>query len=132
MKQMALGKYPDVSLAAARQRHAQARQLLANGVDPMAIRKEEKEQRKVELAQAAVEQPKDLTFETLTRQWFKWWKEDKNPRYARNVEKRLEIRARTDRVATRPHEAGQSVRSIQICEVFRTTYKDDAGLGCCS
>jgi len=39
---MSLGKYPDVSLALARERHAEARKLLATGVDPMAQRKAEK------------------------------------------------------------------------------------------
>ena len=39
---MSLGKYPDVSLAQARERHDEARKLLATGIDPMAKRKEEK------------------------------------------------------------------------------------------
>ena len=38
-KLMSLGKSPDVSLAQARERHAEARKLLATGVDPMAQRK---------------------------------------------------------------------------------------------
>ena len=41
-KLMSFGKYPDVSLALARERHAEARKLLATGVDPMAQRKAEK------------------------------------------------------------------------------------------
>jgi integrase len=90
MKQMALGKYPDVPLAEARLRHAQARQLLANGIDPMAFRKETKEQKKIELAEAAVEQPRGLTFEALTRKWFVWWEKNRNAKYAKNVLARLE------------------------------------------
>lgn len=38
-KLMAFGKYPEVSLAMARERHGQGRKLLACGVDPMAKRK---------------------------------------------------------------------------------------------
>jgi hypothetical protein len=38
-KLMSIGKYPDVSLALARERHAEARKLLATGIDPMAQRK---------------------------------------------------------------------------------------------
>lgn len=38
-KLMALGKYPDVSLATAREQHAASRKLLASGADPMAQRK---------------------------------------------------------------------------------------------
>src|ERR1700753_783764 len=41
-KLMTFGKYPDVPLALARTRHAEARRLLATGVDPMAQRKAEK------------------------------------------------------------------------------------------
>ncbi len=33
-KLMSLGKYPDISLAQARERHSEARKLLAEGVDP--------------------------------------------------------------------------------------------------
>ena len=87
---MAFGKYPDVPLADARSYHADARKLLANGIDPMALRKEKKEQQNMDLTEASVEQPRRFTFEALARQWFAWWKTDKNPKYAKNVETRLE------------------------------------------
>ena len=38
-KTLALGVYPDVSLAKARERHLEARRLLADGIDPSAGRK---------------------------------------------------------------------------------------------
>src|ERR1700751_5835386 len=41
-KLMTFGKYPDVPLSLARNRHTEARKLLATGVDPMAQRKAEK------------------------------------------------------------------------------------------
>ena len=41
-KLMTLGSYPDVPLSLARERHAEARKLLATGTDPMAERKAEK------------------------------------------------------------------------------------------
>ena len=41
-KLMSFGKYPDVPLALARERHAEARKLLAGGLDPMGQRKTEK------------------------------------------------------------------------------------------
>ncbi|CAN5702522.1 hypothetical protein BH10ACI4_BH10ACI4_08050 [soil metagenome] len=41
-KLMALGKYPDVTLALARERHGAARKLLASGIDPTAHRKAKK------------------------------------------------------------------------------------------
>ncbi|KGP23243.1 hypothetical protein NY68_17850 [Xanthomonas citri pv. fuscans] len=39
---LSLGTYPDVSLATARERHAAARKLLAEGIDPGEQRKAEK------------------------------------------------------------------------------------------
>ena len=86
-KQMAFGKYPDVSLADARSYHADARKLLANGVDPMALRKEAKEQEKV--MPVVVEQPKGFTFEDLLWKWFARWKTDKKPDYVDDMESRL-------------------------------------------
>lgn len=59
-KTMALGQYPAVTLADARQRREAFRKLLANGVDPAAARKEQKEQQ----AQQA------CTFETVARDWY--------------------------------------------------------------
>lgn len=41
-KQLSFGAFPDVTLAIAREGHLEARQLLASGVDPMALRKQEK------------------------------------------------------------------------------------------
>lgn len=41
-KRLALGSYPDVSLADARERHAEGRKLLASGIDPGEQRKAEK------------------------------------------------------------------------------------------
>jgi integrase len=88
MKQMTFGKYPDVPLADARAHHAQARQLLAKGIDPMALRKEAKEQKKAKEV-PVVEEPKGLTFEALTWKFFAWWKADKKADYVDDVESRL-------------------------------------------
>ncbi len=41
-KTLAMGAYPDLSLADARQRRDEARRLLAQGVDPSAVRREQK------------------------------------------------------------------------------------------
>jgi integrase len=87
-KLMSFGKYPDVSLADARLHHAQARQLLAKGIDPMAMRKETKEKKKTVVAQ--VTKQTGLTFEELTWKFFEWWKTDKNVEHAKDVETRLQ------------------------------------------
>ena len=89
-KEMSFGKYPDVSLAQARIYHAQGRALLANGTDPMALRKESKQDKQAELAEKEKVEADAITFEDLARQWFAWWKKGKNEKYAANVETRIE------------------------------------------
>ncbi len=56
-KRMSLGVYPDISLKDARDRRDEVRKLVANGVDPLAHRKEKKVARQ-------------FTFEIVTREWF--------------------------------------------------------------
>jgi integrase len=62
-KRLALGGYPDTSLAQAREKRDEARKLVAQGIDPSAERQEAKRQR-VEAQQAAAD-----TFEAVTRAW---------------------------------------------------------------
>jgi integrase len=76
-KLMTLGKYPDVPLVLARERHAEARKLLAKGVDPMAERKAEK---------AAA----DDSFQSVASLWLAHWREGKSPRHVAYVERRME------------------------------------------
>ena len=76
-KLMALGRYPDVPLSLARERHAEARKLLAAGVDPMAERKAER---------AAEEN----SFQSVSKLWLEHWKQGKSPRHADYVERRME------------------------------------------
>ncbi len=59
-KTLALGVYPAVSLAKARQRREKARELLADGIDPSTAKREEKRAK----AEAAAH-----TFELVAREW---------------------------------------------------------------
>jgi integrase len=59
-KTLALGTYPEVSLLKARQRREKARELLADGIDPSAAKKEEKAVKLVASAN---------TFEVVAREW---------------------------------------------------------------
>ena len=74
-KRLALGVYPDVPLALARQRREDARQLLARGIDPGEHRKA--------VAQAKSELGSN-TFEVTAREWLA--KRDWVPKYAVKVE----------------------------------------------
>lgn len=62
-KRFALGVYPMVSLASARQGREEARKQLVQGVDPSAARQEAKQTKAEVIAIAAV------TFETVGREW---------------------------------------------------------------
>lgn len=62
-KTLALGVYPTVTLADARQRREDARRLLANGTDPGEIRKQAKQEAQ------RVEQAEADTFEAVAREW---------------------------------------------------------------
>ena len=76
-KLMTFGKYPDVPLALARERHAQARKVLATGTDPMAERKAEK---------AAAED----SFQSVASLWLEHWQDGKSPRHVAYVKRRMD------------------------------------------
>ncbi len=59
-KTLALGSYPTISLSGARQRREDAKKLLANGVDPSAVKKAQK---------AAVVTDTENSFEVVAREW---------------------------------------------------------------
>jgi integrase len=80
-KLMALGKYPDVSLSLARERHAQARKLLAMGIDPMAQRKAEK------VADRVAE---ENSFAKVADRWMEHWKAGKSTRHVDSTRRRLD------------------------------------------
>jgi integrase len=80
-KQLALGVYPDVSLADARNRCADARKALAAGNDPSEVKKEAKRL-------AFIKAENDL--ETIAREWHAQHIHEWAPHYARDVINRLE------------------------------------------
>jgi len=74
---LSIGTYPDTGLKEAREKHAEARKVLAQGKDPSEKRKEAK-------AEQAI------TFRLWAERWHKHWKVGKSPRHAGYVERRLE------------------------------------------
>ncbi|MGH9590749.1 MAG: tyrosine-type recombinase/integrase [Terracidiphilus sp.] len=76
-KLMTFGRYPDVPLMLARERHTEARKLLATGVDPMAERKAEK---------ATAEN----SFQSVARLWLGHWQDGKSPRHVAYVTRRMD------------------------------------------
>lgn len=80
-KTLALGSYPEISLKEARDRHIDARRLLANGRDPSEKRQEEKSQK---------EFSKSNTFRVWALKWHAHWSKGKSVRHTEYVLRRLE------------------------------------------
>lgn len=105
-KLLALGVYPDVSLADARERRAQARKELAAGRDPGEVKKEEKR---------LLIQKHENTFEVVAREWHqnrlpKW-----TPSHATRTLKRLELHV-FPRLGTKPIA---DITSQEVLSVMR-------------
>ena len=101
-KLLALGKYPDVPLAEARKRHHEARELLAQSIDPSAAKKA----RKLAGAERAAS-----SFEVIAREWFETWKVDKTEGHYSKVIARLEK-------DVFPYIGGRPVADISAPEVL--------------
>jgi integrase len=80
-KLMAFGQYPDVPLALARERHGEARKLLAQGIDPMAERK---------AAKTAEKAAAENSFKTIAGLWFDHWQVDKSRQHVDATRRRME------------------------------------------
>ncbi len=79
---MALGSYPEVSLAQARKKTVEARELLAQGVDPNAQRNELQEAKRAET---------EHTFENVATAWFELKKDSATPAYAEDIWRSLTL-----------------------------------------
>lgn len=83
-KTISLGTYPDITLKAARKRREDARELIANNIDPSEHRKLNKTKN--------IEQAKN-TFESIAREWYlkhlHTWAESHSTRILRNLERNV-------------------------------------------
>lgn len=79
-KLMALGRYPDVPLSMARERHSDARRLLASGIDPMAERKARK---------LAAQVASENSFSSVACDWLEHWQEGKSLRHVDSTRRRV-------------------------------------------
>lgn len=80
-KVLALGVYPEVSLADARERRVQARKVLAAGNDPGQAKKE---------AKRLLALNNENTFEAIAREWHKQRRHEWTPHYAADMLNRIE------------------------------------------
>lgn len=79
-KTLSLGQYPDVSLKDARKRHQEAREQLAAGLDPSAVKQ-------------AAKQKHSNTFGTVAFEWWESQKERWTRVHAESIWRRLELNA---------------------------------------
>ncbi len=79
---LSLGKYPDLSLANARKASQEARELLAQGIDPQEERKRQQQEHQ------AIHQH---TFINVAKEWFDIKKDDVTPDYAVDIWRSLEL-----------------------------------------
>ncbi len=80
-KTASLGRYPDVSLAQAREKRDQLRKQLARDIDPVQAQRQ---------ARAAKRLAQENSFEAVARLWFAGWKAARSDRHAEYVIRRLE------------------------------------------
>lgn len=83
-KLLALGSYPEISLADARQRREDARKLLANNIDPSEIKKVQK---------SATVAATENSFEVVAREWHKKFSGSWSATHAETTLRRLELDA---------------------------------------
>jgi integrase len=81
MKTLSIGVYPEISLQIARERHDEARALLARGIDPSIYKKE---------LQAASTEAESNSFEAIAREWFIKHLAHKSPTHIKRTTSYLE------------------------------------------
>ena len=109
-KQLTFGPYPAVSLSEARQKREDARKLLANGVDPGAVKKAQKETRGALAAN---------TFEVIAREWHAKFAPEWSESHARLTLARLELNVF-------PWMGGRPITEINALEVLTVLQRIEA------
>jgi Arm DNA-binding domain len=103
---MALGKYPDVTLAQARGRLEEARKMLADGIDPMAHRR-------------ATRISAQNSYETVAAKWLDHWQVGKSPRHVAYVRRRMEADI-LPKLGARPITEIDAPELVAMAKILRT------------
>ncbi|MFM2612990.1 integrase domain-containing protein [Vibrio campbellii] len=106
---LSLGKYPDLPLAKARKATLDAKELLAEGIDPQEKRKQKQQEHK------AIHQH---TFLNVATEWFEIKKDDVTPDYAVDIWRSLELHifARLGEIPVREITAPQVIELLKPIE----------------
>lgn len=106
---LSLGAYPDLSLVKARQRRTEARELLADGIDPGEQKKADKQAQKVT----------GMTFEALAREWYAYT----SPRWAESTARKSRLYLENDII---PIIGARPVKAITRPELVELVRKVEA------
>jgi integrase len=112
-KLLALGTYPDVSLADARERHTEARKALAAGNDPGETKKEVKRQTILK---------SENTFESIALEWHEQRKHEWTPGHAESIFVRLKKHI-FPKMGSRPIT---ELTPLELLSIFRIVEKTGA------
>jgi integrase len=108
-KKLAIGAYPIIGLQQARQRRDEARQQMAEGIDPGEQKKAAKQAQKAE----------GLTFETLAREWYAY----NAPRWAESTAYKAKLYLENDLI---PGIGSQPIASINRPDLVKLVRKVEA------
>ncbi|PQO96758.1 integrase [Pseudomonas frederiksbergensis] len=106
---LSLGAYPDLSLVKARQKRTEAREQLANGIDPGEQKRADKQARKVI----------GLTFEALAREWYAY----NSPRWAESTAYKAKLYMENDMI---PGIGSRPLKAITRPELVELVRKVEA------
>jgi hypothetical protein len=110
-KVLALGVYPETSLADARDRRAQARKVLAAGNDPGEVKKE---------AKRLMVLNSENTFEAIAREWHEQRRHEWKPHYAADMLNRIETHI-IPRLGKRPIADLTSAEILSAMRIIEAT-----------
>lgn len=119
---LALGKYPDVSLKRARELRDEARELIAQGVDPLQHRKEIERERK------EAEQARTVTFGKVAAEWLQLKQGTVKPVTFTQTAKRLETHvlpylANVPLATLEPADVLKPLREVEKAGKYDTAHK---------
>lgn len=113
-----IGRYPEIGIADARDRHAEYRTLVEQGEDPARAKQDDKTQRK---ARAAI-RADEGQFKTFSIQWMKERLADKSEGYRKQIASRLE-RFVWPEIGKKPLDDVRPADVLRIIERLRPTPK---------
>lgn len=123
-REVTIGKYPEVGVADARDRHFELRSMLERGIDPLDSRRQKLSDQKerVAVAKAAIND-----FEAFSKRWVRERLTTKSDTYRKQIESRLE-RFIWPAIGPRALNAVRPADVLEIIEARRATPKTAEGV----